>query len=120
ETSQAVVDSIPKVDQIIPLYQDEIKERTNNMDDSEVEIKTDASSPVELTDEKDRLIEIPNAYLEYTPARVAVGRAGPRPKTTTLLKFRYDHAAAVDAVYGEVDQSILDNLNLFTVHTKVE
>lgn len=62
-------------------------------------------------------------YLEEirkkTPARIAVGRAGSRPKTTTWLKFRYDHAAAVDAVYGEVPQELLDRLNIFQVHSKV-
>jgi ethanolamine ammonia-lyase small subunit len=54
-----------------------------------------------------------------TPARIAVGRAGSRPKTSTWLKFRFDHAAAVDAVYGEVPQEILDRLGFFQVHSKV-
>lgn len=54
-----------------------------------------------------------------TPARIGVGRAGLRPKTSTWLKFRYDHAAAVDAVYGDVDESLLERLSLFKVHTKV-
>jgi ethanolamine ammonia-lyase small subunit len=55
-----------------------------------------------------------------TPARIAVGRAGSRPKTNTWLQFRYDHAAAVDAVYGEVPTEILDRLNFFQVHSKVQ
>ncbi len=54
-----------------------------------------------------------------TPARIAVGRAGSRPKTSTWLQFRFDHAAAVDAVYGEVPQEILDRLGFFQVHSKV-
>lgn len=54
-----------------------------------------------------------------TPARIAVGRAGTRPKTKTWLQFRYDHAAAVDAVYGEVPKEILDRLNFFQVNTRV-
>ncbi len=53
-----------------------------------------------------------------TPARIGVGRAGPRPRTTTWLKFRYDHAAAVDAVSGEVPTSLLAQLTLFSVTTK--
>jgi ethanolamine ammonia-lyase small subunit len=57
---------------------------------------------------------------EKTPARIGVGRAGTRPKTSTLLKFRYDHAAAVDAVYGEVNQDLLKELDLFTVNTRVQ
>jgi ethanolamine ammonia-lyase small subunit len=36
-----------------------------------------------------------------TPARLDVGRAGSRPRTTTLLQFRRDHAAACDAVWSE-------------------
>ncbi|WP_281974675.1 ethanolamine ammonia-lyase subunit EutC [Halobacillus litoralis] len=54
-----------------------------------------------------------------TPARIGVGRAGVRPKTDTWLRFRYDHAAAVDAVYGNVDRSLLESLDLFVVNTKV-
>ncbi|WP_210366972.1 ethanolamine ammonia-lyase subunit EutC [Bacillus sp. REN3] len=54
-----------------------------------------------------------------TPARIGVGRSGPRPRTNTLLKFRFDHAAAVDAVYGEVNKELLESLNLFTVNTRV-
>ncbi|ARI76315.1 ethanolamine ammonia-lyase subunit EutC [Halobacillus mangrovi] len=54
-----------------------------------------------------------------TPARIGVGRAGVRPKTNTWLRFRYDHAAAVDAVYGNVDRSLLKDLDLFVVNTKV-
>ncbi len=53
-----------------------------------------------------------------TPARVGVGRTGPRPLTNTMLKFRFDHAAAVDAVYGEVEQGLLEKLKLFTIDTK--
>ncbi|KHE70753.1 ethanolamine ammonia-lyase subunit EutC [Halobacillus sp. BBL2006] len=54
-----------------------------------------------------------------TPARIGVGRAGVRPRTDTWLRFRYDHAAAVDAVYGNVDRSLLEDLDLFVVNTKV-
>ncbi|MYL35762.1 ethanolamine ammonia-lyase subunit EutC [Pontibacillus yanchengensis] len=60
-----------------------------------------------------------NNLKSKTPARIGVGRAGVRPRTTTWLDFRYDHAAAVDAVFGQVDQSLIDNLGLFTVNTKV-
>lgn len=54
-----------------------------------------------------------------TPARIAVGRAGSRPKTSTWLQFRFDHAAAVDAVYGEVPDQLLKELDLFQVQTRV-
>lgn len=57
---------------------------------------------------------------QQTLARIAVGRAGSRPKTDTWLKFRFDHAAAVDAVYGEVPDDLLERLDLFQVETKVK
>jgi ethanolamine ammonia-lyase small subunit len=41
-----------------------------------------------------------------TPARVATGRAGTRPPTAQLLRLRADHAAASDAVRGEVDPAL--------------
>ncbi|MET3506164.1 ethanolamine ammonia-lyase subunit EutC [Halalkalibacter oceani] len=57
--------------------------------------------------------------MNKTPARIGVGRAGVRPKTKEWLKFRYDHAAAVDAVYGQVSDTLLKELNLFKVNTQV-
>jgi ethanolamine ammonia-lyase small subunit len=38
-----------------------------------------------------------------TPARLVVGRAGPAYRTETQLALREDHAAAVDAVYAELE-----------------
>lgn len=52
-----------------------------------------------------------------TPARIGAGRAGTRPTTEEWLKLRRDHAAAVDAVYGEVPEEKLREWGLFTVST---
>jgi ethanolamine ammonia-lyase small subunit len=38
-----------------------------------------------------------------TPARLKIGRAGSRYTTASMLRFRADHARAVDAVMTEVD-----------------
>ncbi|QRG67498.1 ethanolamine ammonia-lyase subunit EutC [Brevibacillus choshinensis] len=65
---------------------------------------------------KDGLSEL----LESTPARIGVWRTGVRPLTKTMLQLRRDHAAAVDAVYGEVQQSLLDEFSLFTVETQYD
>lgn len=54
-----------------------------------------------------------------TTARLAVGRAGPRPKTRTLLLFQADHGVTQDAIYGEVNPDILKQFDLFTVQTQV-
>jgi ethanolamine ammonia-lyase small subunit len=56
--------------------------------------------------------------LAATPARVAVGRAGTRYRTNTMLRFRADHAAAKDAVMSEVDPEILRKLDLFEVASR--
>ncbi|MFN7036633.1 MAG: ethanolamine ammonia-lyase subunit EutC [Bellilinea sp.] len=55
-----------------------------------------------------------------TTARIGVGRAGPRPRTASLLLFQSDHGVTQDAIYGEVDQAVLDKFDLFTVQTQVE
>lgn len=61
-----------------------------------------------------------HAMKKTTPARIAVGSAGSRPKTDTWLQFRFDHAAAVDAVYGEVPDELIERLGFFQVTTRVQ
>ncbi|CAM3019488.1 ethanolamine ammonia-lyase subunit EutC [Paenibacillus sediminis] len=57
---------------------------------------------------------------QHTPARIGVGRTGTRPLTKGYLSFRIDHAAAVDAVFGEVSEDLLRQFQLFTVETRFE
>ncbi len=45
--------------------------------------------------------------LRATPARLAVGRAGTRPRTESALAFRADHARARDAVHGAFGDAFL-------------
>ena len=59
------------------------------------------------------------ALMAATPARIGVGRAGPRYRTSSLLLFQGDHAVTQDALYRDVDQRLLDEFGLFTVQTKV-
>lgn len=58
------------------------------------------------------------AILGSTPARIAVGRSGPRYRTNTMLRFRADHAAAKDAVLSEVDPALLARLGLPELRTR--
>ena len=55
---------------------------------------------------------------ERTPARVGSGRAGPRYKTLTMLRFRADHAAAQDAVFSQVSETYAKENGLLPVQTK--
>ena len=61
------------------------------------------------------MINVPNphnlealkAMRKATPARIGVWRAGPRYLTSTLLRFRADHAVAMDAVFTDVSDDWL-------------
>ena len=54
---------------------------------------------------------------EKTPARLGSGRAGPRYKTLTMLRFRADHAAAQDAVFSQVSEDFAEKNGLVPVQT---
>lgn len=54
-----------------------------------------------------------------TSARLAVGRAGPRPRTSAVLLFGADHAVTQDAIFGDVPTALLEKFGLFTVQTRV-
>ena len=55
-----------------------------------------------------------------TPARLGVGRAGPRYKTVTMLRFRADHAAAQDSVFSEIGPEFAQKNGLIPVKTCCE
>ncbi len=57
---------------------------------------------------------------EKTPARLGSGKAGPRYKTLTMLRFRADHAAAQDAVFSQVDENFAKENDLLPVQTRCE
>ena len=54
----------------------------------------------------------------HTPARLGMGKAGPRYKTLTMLRFRADHAAAQDAVFSQVPEDFAKNHTMAEVQTK--
>jgi ethanolamine ammonia-lyase small subunit len=52
-----------------------------------------------------------------TAARICVGKAGTRMKTETYLRFRADHAVAMDAVWSETDEKVVDTLGFLKVQS---
>lgn len=74
------------------------------------------------------LIYVPNphnmdalkAMKKSTPARIGVWRAGPRYLTETLLRFRADHAVAMDAVFTDVSEDWIKEHNLPHFRTMCE
>lgn len=52
------------------------------------------------------------AMKKSTPARIGVWRTGPRYLTETLLRFRADHAVAMDAVFTDVSEEWITEHNL--------
>ena len=75
-----------------------------------------------------KIIDVPNPanrdeYLHMrskTVARLGVWRAGPRYRTNTFLRFRADHAVAMDAVFTDVPNEVLEEAGLFSVSTLCE
>jgi len=69
------------------------------------------------------LTENPASKEEYarlkakTPARLGSGKAGPRYKTLTMLRFRADHAAAQDAVFSQVPEDFAKENGMIPVQT---
>lgn len=53
-----------------------------------------------------------------TNARIGVGRAGTALRTGTALRYLRDHAAAMDAVWAEVDGSIFEKMGFLRLSTR--
>ena len=55
-----------------------------------------------------------------TPARLGSGRAGPRYRTLTALRFRADHAAAQDAVFSQIPPEFAEKNGMQEFKTRCE
>lgn len=94
-----------------------VKENTTSSNEEIEDItKQDLREIIYLDNPKNR--EELLKYKRKTPARLAIGRAGCRYKTATMVRFRADHASAVDAVYNDVSEDFLAANNLFSVQTQ--
>jgi ethanolamine ammonia-lyase small subunit len=56
---------------------------------------------------------------KMTPARLGLGRSGPRYLTIPWLRFKADHASAMDAVFSDVAPEFLEQMGLFSVQTVI-
>lgn len=91
---------------------------------SEGDLVIDLSDPTE--EAARRTMGVTNPYdadglrnlMASTTARLGVGRAGPRPRTASLLLFQADHGVTQDAIYGVVSEEAKDRFDLFTVNTR--
>ncbi len=54
-----------------------------------------------------------------TAARIAVGRAGPRPRTITLLRFLADHSRSKDTVLKEIPSEWVAKTGFLEVHSEI-
>ena len=57
---------------------------------------------------------------QSTQARVCSGRSGPRPRTTTLLRFLADHSRSKDTVLKEISADWVARAGLFEVPTQIQ
>ena len=75
----------------------------------------DSSNRVSVKDPAD--CDICAALKKTTMARICVGKAGCRMKTETYLRFRADHAVAMDAVWSEADETVIDSFGFLKVQS---
>lgn len=81
---------------------------------------TTAESKAEITLDNPLNRDMLEQMKRATPARIGVGKAGPRLKTRTYLTLRADHAGARDAVFRDVDEDLLREMGLFSIQTCCE
>ena len=65
-------------------------------------------------------LEAIKAMKKATTARIGIGRAGSRLKTASWLKLLADHAVAQDAVFVDVSDDFLKQMDLFSVQSAAE
>ncbi|ADJ16590.1 ethanolamine ammonia-lyase subunit EutC [Halalkalicoccus jeotgali] len=54
-----------------------------------------------------------------SPSRLGVGRRGTRPRTSSVLSFRADHARARDAVLTKVPNEVIEENGLLAIRSRI-
>ncbi len=112
--------NVEQIDEIVDLIVQQLgdikmdaidgNEKVDSHDEGVKEIELDTRSKGTMTTGLDETAL--EELCERTPARIGIGKAGPRLKTQSWLLLRADHAASKDAVVKEVKDEILEELNL--------
>lgn len=95
----------------------EIRETSCNLEDAYIEDITEIDIKRQILIPNPENLEGLRKMKETTPARIGLWRAGPRYKTQPLLRVRADHAAAMDAVFTDVDEKWVKEMQMFSVTT---
>lgn len=75
------------------------------------------SQPPHVDDPNDR--RALERIADATPSRLGVGRSGTRPRTSSVLSFRADHARARDAVLTQVSDEAIEEAGLLRIRSRV-
>jgi len=118
------VDSAIPLDRLVDQVMAELAHKLAASDDADIRVErstADVAPDVAVAQSRipsPKWAEGMEELLASTPARIGVWRAGTRALTKEVLKFRCDHAAAIDSVYGTVNPALLDEFKLFSVETR--
>jgi ethanolamine ammonia-lyase small subunit len=55
---------------------------------------------------------------QFTSGRLGIWRAGPRPLTRSYIRFKADHAAAMNTVWSDVDEQVLAGLGIIALESR--
>ncbi|OWY40287.1 ethanolamine ammonia lyase small subunit [Xenophilus sp. AP218F] len=80
----------------------------------------DESFRVWMGVEQPKRAEVLAEFRANTAARVCTGRAGPRPRTTALLRFLADHSRSKDTVLKEVPQEWVEQKGLLELQSEID
>ncbi len=107
-------------EQVVRSVTSQVETAVSNVDDSELyDITATEMSDFFAVENAENKAEYMKLKAK-TPARLGIGKAGPRYKTETMLRFRADHAVAIDSVFNEVVEEFVTEAGLVAVSSRCE